>query len=105
MKVWKRYEIERLLKRSDKAVKHAILCLYSRQTEEERCASNTLSQNNKGFNAFDAPFLSGIAQQLKKSDYLSPKLISICRRRIMKYAGQLTQVANNNEINKVRRLA
>ena len=80
-KTWTPEEIKALLGESDKAVARAILAIYNRQTEDEKIVKETSAANGVGYSGVDANFMS--TGQLKYG-----------RKAIMKYAGQLTEIAN-----------
>jgi len=104
MKIWTKAEIKSLLESSDKAVVRGLLVLYGRQTQEEQQVGETRVHNLKGFNALDAELLTSFSEQYKAKAFLSSKQLEVARKRIMKYAGQLTDVANENEAKKEFRL-
>lgn len=93
-RVWEKPQIVELLENNDKFVVNSLLRLYDRQTTDEKAGKQTKEVNKIGFNSYDAPVLSGIAAQVIKSLFISSKQIQFCRRKLMKYAGQLTQIAN-----------
>ena len=94
-KVWTQDEIKALIENNDVMVKHSVLKLYDCQTVYEKRDAVTAESNNVGFNYYDAPFLTSIAQQLKIGYSLSEKQLKETRRRIRKYSKQLTKIANN----------
>lgn len=93
-KVWTREEIRELLKRSKKAVARGLVAVHSLQTDDERGARTTLHANGVGFNSHDADFLSSLAEFYRDRGFLSPRQVTLGRRGIMKYSGQLAMVAN-----------
>ena len=86
--------IRELLRTNDRAVVRAIWVLYERQTPTERASRETIDANGEGFNAYDANFLTSLARQADERGTLSPKQIAAGRRAVMKYAGQLANIAN-----------
>lgn len=86
--------IRNLLENNDKAVHKAIVVLYSRQTAAEQTSMSTREHNGVGFNATDAELLSSFAEQIKKGRSLSVKQMEWARKKIMKYSGQLANIAN-----------
>lgn len=101
--------IRGLLERSDKAVEQATIRLWERQTADEQQAQQTGHKNGEGFNGTDAEILSSFAEQLqgigsytwngrtytrKGPKPLSDKQMEIARRKVVKYAGQLAEIAN-----------
>lgn len=95
-KEWNKKDIQNLLLKNDKAVKRALILIYSFQTETEKSTENTIEENGVGFSGADANILSSFAKQLKTKSYLSPKQLEITRKRIIKYAGQ---ILNYMEVN------
>ena len=108
MKIWTREEIEALLARSDAAVLRAIIVIYQKQTADEQKSHITRNVNGVGFSSPDASRGTFHAQYLIKfPDYSHPfvkEKILPCwkeirknnKMRIMKYAKQLANIANNN---------
>jgi len=93
-KVWTAKEIKALLAESDKAVARAILAIYNRQTEDEQTIKETTDHNGVGYNGVDANFMSSLAQFYQTKGFLSSGQLKYGRKAIMKYAGQLTEIAN-----------
>jgi len=93
-KVWTAEEIKALLAESDKAVARAILAIYNRQTEDEQTIKETTDHNGIGYNGVDANFMSSLAQFYQTKGFLSSGQLKYGRKAIMKYAGQLTEIAN-----------
>lgn len=92
--VWKKEEIQQMLKDHPVAVKKAVKTIFKFQTADEQRSSDTKHQNGIGFNGVDAYIMSEFAKQLEKGKDLSPKQFEIAKKKIMKYAGQLTRIAN-----------
>ena len=98
-----RDQIRVKLQQSNYAVEEAILRLYDRQEADEQNSQVTVHANGIGFNAFDAGILSSFAEQIRadatrarpfgKGRRLSEKQMKIARRKIMRYVGQLTDIA------------
>lgn len=91
---WTKEEIVALLDAKDAAVLRGLVVIYSLQTAEEKFAKETVESNGVGFSGYDAQFLSSLAQQVMDKGLLSQKQLASARKRIRKYAGQLTLVAN-----------
>jgi hypothetical protein len=72
----------------------AILVLFEMQTEDEQKEGDTVHLNGVGFNAFDAKILTSFAKQMCSGGNLSAKQMDLAKKKIIKYAGQLTRVAN-----------
>lgn len=93
-KVWTKDEIKSMLNANDKAVARGVVAIYNRQTNEEKFCDDTHESNGVGFNKFDAELMSSIARWFTSHGYLTDKQTAIARKKIMKYAGQLTEIAN-----------
>ena len=94
-KNWTKADIRKLLEDSDKAVARAILAIYGRQTADEQAVGETTQHNGVGFSGVDANFLSSLAQFYTTKGFLSQGQTKYGRKAIMKYAGQLVNIANN----------
>lgn len=93
-KQWTEAEIKANLRKYDKWVERAIVAIYNQQTEYEKQAKGTNRHNGVGFNKVDAGFLSDLAESYKKYGGLTEAQIKHGRDAIMKYAGQLADIAN-----------
>ena len=87
--------IRNMLATNDKAVCRGVLAIYAYQTAAEQSTEETNQDNGVGFNGADAPILSSFAKQLQKGWTLSEKQLVIARKKMLKYAGQLTNIANS----------
>ena len=95
--VWDRDAIFDLLDNNDKAVARAILALYKRQTTSEQSVGYTKEHNSVGFTAFDAPFLSSLAESLPKyHNNLTVRQLAKARPMMKKYWKQLLDIAEEN---------
>lgn len=101
-KTYTKSEIATLLMTNDKAVGRALVALNERQTYFEQAAQATLYSNGVGFSGADARIGMSMASFFLKFGYLSAKQIAFWRKpnkrgtpRIVKYAGQLLEVANS----------
>lgn len=98
--------IKQLLNESDKAVERGLVVLLSRQTADERVNETTRYQNGVGFSAFDAEILTSFAQQIERKTArgielgkcLSEKQMTLARKKIVRYAGQLAEEANSRPL-------
>jgi hypothetical protein len=70
-----------------------LLAIYEHQTRDEQLAAETKDHNGVGFSAFDATFLTAMAQHVMKGRTLSPKQLSAVRTAMIKYARQLVGIA------------
>lgn len=93
-KVWKKEEIRERLKVDDIWLRRSIVAIFEQQTSEERSAGLTVEDNGMGFNGADAPAMSRIAQQIQRDGLLDYKNVSYARKKMLKYAGQLANLAN-----------
>lgn len=93
-KKWSKDEIREMLMVSDKAVARGLVMIYSLQTDSERNESMTVEHNGVGFSGVDAEFLSSLAKQVLAKGGLSEKQLFYARKKMFKYAGQLTKIAN-----------
>lgn len=101
-KTYTKSEIATLLMTNDKAIGRALVALNNRQTHLEQSAQATLLDNGIGFSGADARIGTSMAQFFVKFGYLSAKQIAFWRKpnkrgtpRIVKYSGQLLEVANS----------
>lgn len=94
MKKWTNEEIKALLLNNDVMVVKSVVKLYQLQTIDEQKSGETNHKNSVGFNGIDSRFLSSCARFAMQTGYLSPKQIAIVRRKIIKYTGQITKIAN-----------
>jgi hypothetical protein len=60
---------------------------------DEKAVESTQHNNNVGFNGADSTILTRIAKFGKARGYLSPKQARLCARRMVKYSGQLEELA------------
>jgi hypothetical protein len=79
---------------------HGLKALYARQTSEEQSTGTTSEDNHMGFNGVDAPFASSLVSQLEAGRFLSEKQMAALKKMLMKYAGQLLQIAEANTTEK-----
>ena len=93
--MWTTEKMKDILNRYDDQVCKAVVKIYENQTTDEQSAHETKHVNGIGFNGADAPIMSSFAEFYMKRGFLSPKQLMIARKKIMKYAGQLCVIANN----------
>lgn len=93
-KQWTQEEIKSFIQTNDKCLYGALKKLYAEQTADEQRSGNTKERNNRGFNGTDSKFLTSVAQFLIKRGFLTDKQKVVTRKKLMKYAGQLTRLAN-----------
>lgn len=99
--MWTKEEIKENLKTNDLWVIKGVLAIYKYQTEEEQAVGCTKINNGVGFNGCDDIIMSSFAEQIKEwekfkkySSPLSKKQLTIARKKIIKYSGQLSKIAN-----------
>lgn len=95
--MWNKEKIHALLDANPKAVVRGLLAIYALQTNNERVAGSTHDANGVGFSAYDAPFLSDIADKVRNGWNLSPKQLAITRNKMKHYHRQLAEIANQKE--------
>ena len=87
-------DIQKLLLERDDAVKRALVVIYERQTVDEQLSYMSKKLNGKGFSGVDAWFGSAMAKLVIQGKELSKKQLESSRKMVLKYSGQLAQVAN-----------
>lgn len=75
-----------------------LIRVYQLQTSDEQQGHTVTYANGVGFTAFDADILSSFAEQVGKGRSLSDKQVSILKRLMPKYAGQLLTVADTTKL-------
>jgi hypothetical protein len=86
--------IRTLLETNDRAVARGVVAIYRYQTEAEQATQTTRDANGVGFNGVDAEILSSFALWINGGRPLTPKMLALARKKMMKYAGQLARIAN-----------
>lgn len=94
-RIWTKEEIRRLILSSDAMVERSLSKLAARQTVDEFFAEDTKYHNDVGFNGADAKILTSFAKFLGFRLHLTSKQIFVARRKLLKYSGQLTAIANS----------
>ena len=59
---------------------------------------DTHEHNGVGFNGIDGGIMSSFSEFYKKTGFLTYKQMKIARKKMLKYAGQLTKIANGEVI-------
>ena len=95
MKIWTIDEIGNLIDTNAKAVARAIVAIWKFQTPTEQGMKETAEDNGVGFNGVDAHILSSFAEFYQERGFLSAKQTALGRKKIRKYARQLTAIANS----------
>lgn len=83
--------------------KRALLCLYRRQTPDEREAASTKYDNNVGFNGVDAEFLTSLSKQIEEKGFLTGKQLSALFKAIPKYWEQIFSLSDKEKLEKMIR--
>lgn len=91
--------IKENIRNSEKWTLRTLLLIHSLQTEGEKVMGSTEVDNGVGFTGADAEILTSFADQVlswnKGSNFprpLSPKQFELCRKKVIKYAGQVLKV-------------
>jgi len=98
VKIWTKEEIKDLLKTRSDAVVRGMLRIYDLQTESEQVFGDTHEHNGVGFNGIDGGIMSSFSEFYKKTGFLTLKQMKIARKKMLKYAGQLTKISNGEMI-------
>lgn len=91
---WSADQMKDFLQTNDRVLYGALLALYDCQTSDEKSWGETHYRNNAGFNGADASFLSSVAESLKRYGRLTDKQKAVTRKKLAKYIGQITNLAN-----------
>ena len=94
IKVWSKDEIKGLIETRDDAVIRGMLRIYDLQTESEQVFGDTHEHNGVGFSGVDGGIMSSFTEFYNKAGFLSSKQMKIARKKMLKYAGQLTMISN-----------
>ena len=94
IKVWSKDEIKGLIETRDDAVIRGMLRIYNLQTESEQVFGDTHEHNGVGFSGVDGGIMSSFVEFYNKANFLSYKQMKIARKKLLKYAGQLTMISN-----------
>jgi len=94
MKVWKKEEIKDLIENRNDAVIRGMLRIYDLQTESEKVFGDTHENNSIGFSGVDGDIMSSFVKFYNKTNFLTFKQMKIARKKMLKYAGQLTKISN-----------
>ncbi len=95
-KDWTIEEIKNLLLTNNLFICKATVKIFEKQTEDEQQTDGTSYSNGIGFNGVDAFIMSRFAKFYMEKGYLTTKQLAIAKRKIQKYAKQLTSIANVN---------
>lgn len=89
-------EVMYKIETNDLVLYGAIKYLYNEQTQDEKSSGSTREHNGRGFNAYDAEFMSSLAEWLlaDPNHKLSAKQKEVARKKLKRYKTQLTALAN-----------
>ena len=93
-KKWKAEEIRFKLETDNVWLFRGLKAIYALQTDDEKASEVTKHENSVGFNGVDANILSSFAKQLLAEGWLSRRQIDMTRKKMLKYAKQLANIAN-----------
>ena len=79
----------------------ALEVIFDKQTEEEKRDNVTKSFNRMGFTSFDAEILTNICLFYLKNGFISNKQLAICLKVMPKYAKQLLNYTNINDLERI----
>ena len=65
-----------------------LMVVYGGQTGEERAEGSTTKENGRGFNKFDAPILTPIAEDYECQGWITRSQLEEVSHRIQKYHAQ-----------------
>lgn len=94
-KIWTKEEISNGIIASNSWVERGVVAIYNKQTEEEKIIDNTTKKNGVGYSGADAHLMSYYAKWILSGKNLSGKHLEKARKKILKYVGQLTKIANH----------
>jgi hypothetical protein len=77
---------------NNKAI-HALMTIYSYQTDEEQSDGHTIEYNGVGFSGVDSQILSSFAEQYHTKGFLSEKQMNLLKRIMPRYANQLLGIS------------
>lgn len=94
--MYTREQVRAKLASDDRWLLRGLVAIYRHQMNDEQEQRLTKYKNNVGFNAADAPVLTEWAKAAEQGDTnFHPTALAIVRSRMLKYAGQLARIANN----------
>lgn len=93
-KLYKVEDIKKMLESSHTAIIKGLIAIYNKQTEDEKREDQTKHSNGIGFSGCDAKILGNMAKYAIAKGGLTEKQLAYVKKKIFKYAGQLTKIAN-----------
>lgn len=94
-KQWELY-LKDLVKSNDTALLRAIVCIYDRQTPDEKNAGETIDENGIGFSKVDAYEMGKIARKIKNGESLTRGELAKSRNKMPKYWKQLMIISKQS---------
>ena len=94
-KITKKYALQYLkdkIATDSKWAIHALMYIYSQQTEVEKDMEQTCQHNTVGFSGLDSGFLTSLAKQYQNSGSLSPRQKKVLKEHMPRYAGQILRL-------------
>jgi hypothetical protein len=100
-----RVMIQENMRDNDQWLYRGLLAIFDRQTAEEQNTESTREDNGVGFSGVDGQILTSFAKQVERwnadrnprfNSPLSPRQVTICRRKMSKYGMQLARIARAN---------
>jgi hypothetical protein len=79
-------------------LERAILCIDSRQTDDERQSEQTKHLNGRGWTYADARSGSYMARWLRQGNHLDGRFLARAQRMMPKYAAQLIRAAEEKQV-------
>lgn len=79
---------------SNQWLERGIVAIYNKQTRQEQASEETRERNGVGFNGADGHTGAYLAKWIASGKHLSGKWIPKARKMMVKYAGQLSKIAN-----------
>jgi len=98
--MWTKDTIVELLNKNDRAVERAILCLFDRQTSDEKVDSITKHYNNRGFCPCHAVRGTKMARWILSGRHLTGWHLAKAREITLRYTRQLVEQAQINQAHK-----
>lgn len=96
---WCKQDILDYLASNEKANIKALMLIYSNQTSDEQKIGCNKVYNKIGFTGVDAVILSSMAKFYKETGFLTPKQLEVVKKKMPKYAKQLTEISNQKANN------
>lgn len=93
-RTWKKDEIREVLDSSHRAALRGLTVIHSLQTESEKATGTAQVWNGVGWSGVDAEIMTNLYEWYERNGRFSRKQWNLVHRKIRRYAGQLTKVAN-----------